>query len=49
MATAWRPSWRFADHLNIVFQLQHLAKPLAHNRMVFREQNSDFFHKIFRV
>ena len=31
----------FADHLHIVFQFEHPAKPLAHNHVVFRQQNSD--------
>ena len=29
--------FRFADHFQIGIQFEHLAKPLAHNRMVFRQ------------
>jgi len=36
---------RFADHFEVVFEFKHLAKSFAHNRMVFRQQNSNFFHK----
>ena len=39
---------RFADHLNIVFQFQHLAKTLAHDRVVFSQENSDSFHRDLR-
>ena len=35
---------RFAGHFEIVFQFEHLAKSFAHDRMVFRQQNSDSFH-----
>ena len=35
---------RFADHFEVVFQFEHLAKSLAHDRVVFRQQNSDSFH-----
>ena len=38
--------FRFADHFEIVFQLQYLAKPFAHNRVVFGQQNSDSFHRL---
>jgi hypothetical protein len=31
-------------HFQIVFEFEHLAKALAHNHMVFRQQNSDSFH-----
>ena len=36
---------RFADHFKVVFEFQHLAKTFAHNRVVFRQQNSDSFHR----
>ena len=39
---------RFADHFKIVFQFEHLAETLAHDRMVFGQQNSDFFHSVWR-
>ena len=37
--------FRFADHFNIAFEFQHLAKPLAHDHVVFGQQDSDSFHK----
>ena len=36
---------RFADHFKVVFQFEHLAETLAHDRMVFGQQDSDSFHK----
>jgi hypothetical protein len=36
--------FRFADHLEVVFQLQYLTKTLTHDRVVFGQQNRDSFH-----
>ena len=36
---------RFADHFEVGFQFQHLAKPLAHDRVVFGQQDGDSFHR----
>jgi len=38
-------SLRFADHLDIVFGLQQLPKPLADNHVIFSQQYGDAFHK----
>ena len=46
--TAWRPVWRFADHLDIAFRLQQRPQPLADDRVVLRQQDGDSFHKRLR-
>ena len=34
---------RFTDHFKIAFQFQHLAKAFAHDCVIIRQQNSNFF------
>jgi len=36
---------RFAGHFEVVFEFEHLAKRLAHDHVVFRQQNSNSFHQ----
>ncbi len=36
---------RFANDLDIEFGFQQLPKPLTNNHVIFRQQNSDTFHK----
>jgi hypothetical protein len=38
--------FRFADHFEVVFQLQQSCETLTHDRVVFGQQNSDSFHKL---
>jgi hypothetical protein len=40
---------RFADHFQVFFHLEHLAKALAHDRMIVRQQNSCSFHSFSRI
>ena len=35
---------RFADHFEVVVEVEHLAKTFAHDHVIFREQNSYWFH-----
>ena len=34
---------RFADHFEVVFEFEHLAKTLAHDCVVFGQQDGDSF------
>ena len=35
---------RFADDFKIVFEFEHLAETLAHDHVIFGEQDGDSFH-----
>jgi hypothetical protein len=37
--STWRVTafLRFADHLDVIFEFEHLAKSFTHNHVVFRQ------------